>query len=74
MYRGIVSGGSAKLVASELERADRQASWEGSRAASRAAAEPARAEREASETVLPATGNATPRRPRWVLRVLRLAH
>ena len=73
MYRGIVSGGSAKLVASELERADRQASWEGPRAASRAAAEPAREEREVTETVLPATGNATPR-PRWVLRVLRLAH
>jgi hypothetical protein len=74
MYRGIVSGGSAKLVASELKRADQQASWEGARAASRAAAEPASAEREATETVLPATGNATTRRPWWVLRALRLAH
>jgi hypothetical protein len=74
MYRGIVSGGSAKLVASELERADQQASWKAPRAASRAAAEPARAEREATETVLPATGNATTRSPWWVLRALRLAH
>jgi hypothetical protein len=73
MYRWIVSPASAKLVASELRRADQQAFRAPSPAPSRAAVESARFAREATRTVLPVTGHAT-RRPRRILRALRLAH
>ncbi len=65
MYRYIVGPTSSKLIAAELARADRHASWP--------PATPAPVAREAAPQAKPAPTVAR-RRPRWVVRALRLAH